>query len=122
MRLVAAQPPARRRGGRRILIAIVLFVLVGGVAIVWLNMAAQAAVSANAILTVYQPTASVAHPAGGTFATAGTGGLVQPGDAVKTDTKGRAAITLPDGTMTRLATDTTITLEAAHFARDGNLH
>lgn len=122
MRLVAAPPPVRRGGGRRILIAVVVFVLIASVAIVWLQMAAQAAVGANAILTVYQPAASVAHPAGGTFATAGTGGLVQPGDAVKTDAKGRAAMTLPDGTMTRLAGDTTLTLDAAHFARDGNLH
>jgi len=120
MRAVAAQPP-RRRGGRRILIAIVLIVLIAGAVIVWLTMAAQAAVSANGILTVYQPTASVAHGSGGTFATAKTGDLVQAGDTVQTDTKGRAALTLPDGTMTRLASDTTLTLDAAHFAKDGNL-
>jgi hypothetical protein len=122
MPAVAARTPTRRRGGRRILIAIVLIVLIAGAVIVWLTMAAQAAVSANAILTVYQPAASVAHGSGGTFATANTGDLVQAGDAVRTDTKGRAALTLPDGTMTRLASDTTLTLDAAHFAKDGNLH
>jgi hypothetical protein len=99
-----------------------LLVLIAGGAIVWLNMAAQAAVNANAILTVYQPAASVAHGSAGTFNTASTGSLVQAGDAVKTDTKGRAALTLPDGTMTRIASDTTITLDAAHFAKDGHLH
>jgi hypothetical protein len=119
---VAVQTPVRRRGGRRILIAIVLLVLIAGGAIVWLNMAAQAAISANAILTVYQPTASVAHGSAGTFNQASTGALVQAGDAVKTDAKGRAALTLPDGTMTRLASDTTVTLDAAHFAKDGHLH
>jgi len=122
MPALAARTPARRRGGRRVLIALVIVVLVAGGVIVWLNMAAQAAVSASAILTVYQPTASVAHSATGTFAPANTGALVQAGDGVKTDAKGRAALTLPDGTITRLASDTTITLDAAHFAKDGNLH
>ena len=119
---VAIPTPVRRRGGRRILIAIVLVVLIAGAVIVWLNIAAQAAVSANAILTVYQPTASVSHGSGGTYSQADTGALVQAGDTVRTDTKGRAALTLPDGTMTRLAGDTTLTLDAAHFAKDGNLH
>jgi hypothetical protein len=95
--------------------------LIAGGAIVWLNMAAQAAVSANGILTVYQPAVAVAHGANG-YLPASTGALVQAGDGVQTDAKGRAALTLPDGTITRLASDTTLTLDAAHFARDGNLH
>jgi hypothetical protein len=104
------------------LIALVIIVLILGGAIVWLNRAAQAAIGANAILTVYQPDASVAHGSNGSFTPANTGTSVQSGDAVKTDTKGRAALTLPDGTITRLASDTTVTLDAAHFAKDGNLH
>jgi hypothetical protein len=122
MPAVAARTPARRRGGRRILIALVIVVLIFGGALVWLNKAAQAAVSANAILTVYQPDASVSHGSNGSFSSANTGAVVQAGDVVKTDTKGRAALTLPDGTITRLASDTTVTLDAAHFAKDGNLH
>jgi hypothetical protein len=121
MTVVAAQPPARRRGGRRILIVLAIVVLLVGGIVVWLNMAAQAAVNASAILTVYQPAASVKHGSGD-FSTAKTGEMVQSGDSVKTDTKGRAAITLPDGTLTRLASDTTITLDAAHFAKSGSLH
>ena len=59
MASVAAKTPPRRRGGRRILIALgVLIVLVVG-AILWLNIAAQAQVNVPASLTVYQPTASV---------------------------------------------------------------
>src|SRR5258708_6577004 len=119
---VAIPTPVRRRGGRWILIAIVLVVLIAGAVIVWLNIAAQAAVSATASLTGYQPTASVSHGSGGTYSQADTGALVQAGDTVRTDTKGRAALTLPDGTMTRLAGDTTLTLDAAHFAKDGNLN
>src|ERR1700757_1739120 len=96
------QVAPRRRGGRWILIAFVVLVvlIVGGV--VWLNVAAQAQVNASAALTVYQPLASIAHN-GTDFSAATTGTLIRAGDAVKTDTKGRAAITLPDGTITRLA-------------------
>jgi hypothetical protein len=49
------------------------------------------------------------------------GTVVQPGDAVKTDAKGRAAIQLPDGTLTRMAGNTEIALTSAHFAKTGNL-
>jgi FecR protein len=116
-----AKPAPRRRGGRRILIALfALIVLVAG-ALVWLNVAAQAQVNASAALTVYQPAASVSHN-GADFAPASTGTVLGAGDSVKTDSKGRAAITLPDGTTTRLASDTTIKLDSAHFSKSGNMH
>jgi len=121
MATVAAKPQPRRRGGRRLLIALGLLIvlIVGGV--VWLNIAAQAQVNASAALTVYLPTASTSHN-GTDFTPASTGTLVQPGDSVKTDTKGRASITLPDGTITRLASDTQIKLDSAHFTKNGNMH
>ena len=102
-----------------ILAAVVL--IVAGL-LVWVSVSAQAAVSSSAILTVYLPATSIRHGAGGTFAQATSGSLVQAGDSVQTDDKGRAAITLPDGTFTRLATGTTITLDSSHFSRSGNLH
>ena len=120
MASVAARAP-RRRGGRRIIIALVVLVLIVVGVVVWLNVAAQAQVNASATLTVYQPAASVSHN-GTDFATATTGAVVRAGDSVKTDTKGRAAMTLPDGTLTRLASDTTIKLDSAHFTKSGNLH
>jgi len=101
-------------------LAILVLVVVG--VVVWLNIAAQAAVNASGTLTVYQPVASVKHGSGGTFAAASTGTTVQPGDSVQTDVKGRASLTLPDGTITRLASQTTITLDSAHFSKSGNLH
>src|SRR6266700_3959253 len=121
MASVAASKPSRRRGGRRVMVALVVLVLVVVGIVVWLNVAAQAQVSASGTLTVYQRAASVSHN-GTDFASATTGSVVQPGDSVKTDTKGRAAFTLPDGTLTRLASDTTIKLDAAHFTKSGNLH
>lgn len=121
MASVAARPAPRRRGGRRILIALAVVVVLIVAGIVWLNIAAQAQVNASAALTVYQPNASVSH-GGADFTAAGTGTILGAGDSVRTDTKGRAAITLPDGTVTRLASDTTIRLDSAHFTKTGNLH
>jgi len=121
MSAVAARTPPRRRVWRRLLIALLIVVIIVGGGLYWLNRSAQAAVNVAAILTVYQPTTSVA-PAGGAYATALTGAKVRAGDSTKTDTKGRASIQLPDGTLTRLASDTEITLDAAHFTKSGDLH
>ena len=104
------------------LIVLVIVVLIVGGGIFWLNSTAQAAVNVSATLTVYQPTASVARGAGGAFAAATSGTQVQAGDSVMTDAKGRASIQLPDGTLTRLASDTQITLDSAHFSKNGSLH
>jgi FecR protein len=122
MSSVAARTPARGRGGRRVLIVLVLLILLVGGGIFWLNSSAQAAVSVSATLTVYQPTASLERSGSGAFNTASSGAQVQAGDSVSTDTKGRASIQLPDGTLTRLASDSQITLDAAHFSKNGNLH
>jgi hypothetical protein len=99
---------------------VILVALVAG-GIFWLNQSAQAAVNVSATLTVYQPVASLEH-GNGAYVPALTGAQVQAGDSVKTDTKGRASIELPDGTLTRLASDTDLTLDAAHFAKSGTLH
>ena len=122
MSAVAARTPARRRGGRRLLILLVLLILIVGGGIFWLNSTAQAAVNVSATLTVYQPTASIARGSSGAFAAATSGTQVQAGDSVQTDTKGRASIQLPDGTLTRLASGTQMTLDAAHFSKSGTLH
>ena len=113
-------PPRRRRVPRLLIVLVGLVVIVGG-ALFWLNSAAQAAVNVSATLVVYQPVASVA-PGGTNYSQAATGAQVAAGDSVKTDPKGRASIQLPDGSLTRLASDTEITLSAAHFTKGGNLH
>src|SRR5450759_4771668 len=121
MSAVAARTPARRRGGQRLLILLVLVIVVVAGGIFWLNSAAQAAVNVSATLTVYQPVTSLQRGSGD-FAAANSGARVQAGDSVETDTKGRASIQLPDGTLTRLASDTKVTLDAAHFSKNGALH
>ena len=98
----------------------VILIVIAGAGIFVLNRSTQAAVNVAAILTVYQPTGSIQR-SGGAYAPALTGAQAQAGDSVKTDTKGRASIQLPDGTLTRLASDTEIKLESAHFAKSGNL-
>jgi hypothetical protein len=103
-----------------LLIVLVLVIALGGGGIFWLNTSAQAAVNVSATLTVFQPTASI-KKGGGAFANATSGAQLQAGDSVKTDTKGRASLQLPDGTLTRLASDTEIKLVAAHFTKSGTL-
>jgi FecR protein len=121
MSAVAARTPPRRRGGRRILIGFLILVVIIGGGIFWLNRSAQASVNVSATLSVYQPETSVAH-SGGAYSTSANGTQVQAGDSVKTDTTGRASIGLPDGTLTRLASQTEITLNAAHFTKSGTLN
>ncbi|HEV2028987.1 MAG TPA: FecR family protein [Candidatus Dormibacteraeota bacterium] len=99
---------------------LILVVIIGG-GIFWLNRSAQAAVNVSATLAVYQPEVSVARN-GGAYASSATGTQMQSGDSVKTDTKGRASIELPDGTLTRLASQTEITLDAARFTKSGTLN
>ena len=121
MSAVAAKPVPRRRRGLPWILALAIVLLLVSAAAFWLNTSASASTNAVATLTIFQPTTSLAHN-GGDYATATTGAVVQAGDAVKTDAKGRAAIQLPDGTLTRLASNTEFTLSSAHFAKDGNLH
>jgi ferric-dicitrate binding protein FerR (iron transport regulator) len=120
MQVSAARTAPRRRGGYRLIIILLVVLLIAGALLFWLNSAASAAINAAATLTVFQPTTSVAHGTGA-FVTSKTGTVVQPGDSVKTDAKGRAAIQLPDGTLMRIAGGTEIALTSAHFAKTGNL-
>jgi hypothetical protein len=111
----------RGRGGIRLLIVLAVLVLLIGGLVVGLNLAAQAATNVGATLTVFVPTVSVARN-GGTYEPAISGTIVQPGDSVKTDAKGRGQIRLPDGSNMRLAGGAEIKLTAAHFGKDGHLH
>ncbi|MEA2628579.1 MAG: hypothetical protein QOJ10_1039 [Chloroflexota bacterium] len=120
MQVSAARTAPRRRGGYRLIIILLVILLIAVALFFWLSSAASAAINAAATLTVFQPTTSVAHGTGA-FVTSKTGTVVQPGDSVKTDLKGRAAIQLPDGTLMRLAGGTEIALTSAHFAKTGNL-
>ena len=114
-------PKRRGRGGLRILIALVVIVVLVVAGIVTLGVIASADTTVGAVLTTFVPSASVAH-SGGAYATAASGTFVQPGDSVKTDQTGRAQIQFPDGTITRLAGATEISINSSHFAKDGHVH
>jgi hypothetical protein len=120
MSVTTARTAPRRRGGYRIIITLLVIFLLIGAGLFWLSSAAQAAINAAATLTVFQRTASVAR-GGGAFVASKTGTVVEPADSIQTDAKGRAAIQLPDGTLTRMAGDTQITLTSAHFSKSGYL-
>ena len=121
--MAAAAAPIKRRGrgGLRLIIALVIILLIVGGLGFGLNLAASAATNVGAILTAFVPTVSVAR-AGGAYAAATSGTVVQPGDSVKTDAKGRGQIKFPDGSTMRLANSSEITLTSSHFSKDGNVH
>lgn len=118
---MAVRTKPKRRGGRRLIVALLIIIVIVAGGLFYLNILAQAATNAVGVLTVFLPNVSVSHN-GGAYAAAPTGSLIAPGDSVKTDEKGRAAIQLPDGSVTRLATNTEITLTTAHFSKDGSIH
>ncbi len=121
MPAAAAPVKKRGRGGLRLIVVLVVVLLIVGGVIVTLGVAAQAATSVGATLTAFVPTVSVAR-SGGAYAPATSGTIVQPGDSVKTDALGRAQIKFPDGTVTRLANSSEITISSSHFSKDGNVH
>ncbi len=121
MAAAAASAKKRGRGRLRLIVALVVVILIVGGLIIGLNVAASAATSVGATLTTFVPAVSVSR-GGGAFATATSGAIIEAGDGVKTDAKGRAQIKFPDGSITRLASNTEIQLSAAHFSKDGNLH
>lgn len=120
---MAAAAPAKKRGrgGVRLIVVLVIAVLIVVGLLVGLSVAASAATNVGATLTVFVPNVSVAR-AGGAFAAATSGTVVQPGDSVQTDAKGRGELKFPDGTLTRLATGTQISITNSHFGKDGNVH
>ena len=120
---MAAAAPAKKkgRGGLRVIVVLVIVVLIVVGLLVGLSVAASAATNVGATLTVFVPNVSVERGSSG-YAPATSGTVVQPGDSVKTDAKGRGEIQFPDGTLMRLATNSEISLTTAHFAKDGNVH
>lgn len=121
--MAAAAPQIKRRGrgGLRLIVALVIIVLVVVGLAIGLNLAASAATNVGAVVTVFVPSVSVAR-AGGAYADATSGTVVEPGDSVKTDAKGRGQIRFPDGSTMRLANSSEITLSSSHFAKDGSVH
>ena len=96
-----------------------MIVLVIAGAFYFLVAQASAAVSVPAQLVVLNPATTLTHS--GSAQPATTGALVHAGDAVRNDASGRSLIQFQDGSITRLAPDAKITLQAAEFDKQGRL-
>src|SRR5207237_10260681 len=97
--MAARATPVKKRGRgpiRLIVVLAVLVLIVGGL-LFGLNLAAAAATSVGATLTVFVPTVSV-QTAGGSHATATSGTTVAPGDSAKTTPEDRPRIRRHAGT------------------------
>ena len=117
-----APPPQvkRKRGGCLgcFIPLLVIVALIGG-GLFLLTSAANAAVPVPAQLLVVTPAASLVHDRAATAAKSGT--LVHEGDGVRTDAKGRAVVQFSDGSVTRVAPNSEITLDSAKFNKNGSI-
>lgn len=108
-------------------VLIVLLVLGGGY--YFLVQQAQAGVNAPATLVVFSPKVEVGkgsapacgQPDTSSYRPAIPGEQLTAGTSVRTDQTGHAAIQYPDGSITRIAPDTTITVTAAQLNKNGTL-
>ena len=117
----APPPPTKRRSGGCLgcLIPIVVILLLIGGAFHFLVVQAAAAVSVPAQLLVLNPNTALTHS--GATAAAKSGALVHAGDSVRNDASGRSLIQFQDGSITRLAPSTQVTLQTADFNGQGQL-
>ena len=117
-----APPPQvkRKRGGCLgcfIPLIVIVALLAGGLFL--LTSAANAAVPVPAQLLVVTPAASLVHGGAATAAKSGT--LIHEGDGVRTDARGRAVVQFSDGSVTRVAPNSEITLDSAKFNKNGSI-
>ena len=115
-------PPTgkRRRGGCLgcfIPLLLIVALVVGGFYFLVVNAAAEVSVPAQ--LVVLNPATSLTHA--GSAQPATSGALVFAGDDVRTDATGRSLIQFQDGSITRLAPGTELSLTTADFDKQGRL-
>jgi len=98
---------------------IVLLLLVGGGYFFFVAQASSGISSPAALLVATDPV-EVGHNDSG-YQPAKTGQSLDAGTSVRTGHTGRATIQFPDGSLTRLAPDTTVTIQAAKLNSSGSL-
>ncbi|HET7468006.1 MAG TPA: FecR family protein [Candidatus Dormibacteraeota bacterium] len=81
---------------------------------------AQAGVASPAALLVFSTPVDVGHNDSG-YKPAASGQSLDAGSSVRTGGTGRATIQFPDGTLTRLSPNTTVTVQAAQLSNGGQL-
>jgi hypothetical protein len=120
---IGAPPPAKRRRGGCLgcgcLVPLLVIVVLLGAGFYFFVLQANAAVSVPAQLLVLNPNTTLTHS--GSAQPGKSGDLVNAGDSVRNDATGRSLIQFQDGSITRLAPGTQLTLQAADFDAQGRL-
>ncbi len=118
-------PAGTRRGGCGcggcLLVLLLIVALVAAGIYFFAIVPASAGAPAPAQLSAYVEKVEVGTNNSG-FAAAPTGRLIKPGNTVRTDSGGRASLLFPDGSVTRLAGSTTVTLTQETVDNQGHLH
>ncbi|HLZ96138.1 MAG TPA: FecR family protein [Candidatus Dormibacteraeota bacterium] len=124
----APPPPGKKSGcagcsvsclGCLGVIALVIILLLGGGYFFFVAQA-QAGVASPAALLVATDPVEVGHNDSG-YAPANSGQSLDAGSSVRTGHTGRATIQFPDGSLTRVAPDTTVTITSAQLNTAGSL-
>jgi hypothetical protein len=124
----AVPPPAKSKGclgcgmgcGGCLLVIVIVAALLLGSGYFFLVAQAQAGVASPAALLVFSTPVDVGHNDSG-YKTAASGQSLDAGSSVRTGETGRATIQFPDGTLTRLSPNTTVTVQAAQLSNGGQL-
>lgn len=106
--------------GGCLLVIVVVFALLFGSGYFFLVAQAQAGVASPAALLVFSTPVDVGHNDSG-YKTAITGQSLNAGDSVRTGDTGKATVQFPDGSLVRMAPNTTITVQSAQLTNGGNL-
>jgi hypothetical protein len=120
---VGTPPPPRRRRrdgclGCLVIILLVLVLAVAGVVV--LNSAVNAGAPAPASVVIFAQTVHSKH-GNAAYGPARSGEVLSAGDSLKTVDLGRAAIQFSDGSLTRLAPGTEVTVDQAQLQKSGAL-
>jgi hypothetical protein len=120
---VGSPPPPRRRrrgGCFGCLFVIVLMLVLSGAGVFLLAQAANAGAPAPASVVIFAQTVQSRH-GGGAYNAATSGQVLAAGDSLRTVNLGRAAIQFSDGSLTRLAPNSEVTIDEAQLQRSGAL-
>ncbi len=124
----AVPPPAKSKGclgcgmgcGGCLLVIVIVAALLLGSGYFFLVAQAQAGVASPAALLVFSTPVDVGHSDSG-YMPAASGQSLDAGSSVRTGDTGRATIQFPDGTLTRMSPNTTVTVQAAQLSNGGQL-
>jgi len=124
----AVPPPAKSKGclgcgmgcGGCLLVIVIVAALLLGSGYFFLVAQAQAGVASPAALLVFATPVDVGKNDSG-YKPAASGQSLDAGSSVRTGETGRATIQFPDGTLTRLSPNTTVTVQAAQLSNGGQL-